>query len=42
MMKAIFSGVHSEAATNRSPSFSRSLSSATRMSSPRANAATAA
>ena len=42
MMKAIFSGVHSEAATNRSPSFSRSSSSVTTTISPRANAATAA
>ena len=42
MMKAIFSGVHSEAATNRSPSFSRSSSSATTTISPRAKAATAA
>src|SRR6478735_9413184 len=42
MMKAIFSGVQSEAATNRSPSFSRSSSSVTTMISPRAKAATAA
>src|SRR6516162_3715811 len=42
MMNAIFSGVHKVAATNRSPSFSRSSSSATMMSSPRAKAAIAA
>ena len=42
MMNAIFSGVHSEAATNRSPSFSRSSSSVTMTISPRAKAATAA
>src|SRR5215207_7606631 len=41
MMNAIFSGVHSDAATNRSPSFSRSSSSVTTMISPRAKAATA-
>jgi hypothetical protein len=41
MMKAIFSGVQSEAATNRSPSFSRSLSSVTTTSSPLAKAAIA-
>ena len=39
MKKAIFSGVHMDAATNRSPSFSRSSSSATTTISPRANAA---
>src|SRR6267142_5315751 len=39
MMKAIFSGVHIAAATNRSPSFSRSSSSATTTISPRAKAA---
>ena len=39
MMKAIFSGVQSEAATNRSPSFSRSSSSVTTTISPRAKAA---
>src|SRR6267142_1708492 len=39
MMKAIFSGVHMEAATNRSPSFSRSSSSATTTISPRPKAA---
>src|SRR5262245_17953932 len=37
MMKAICSGVHAEAATNRSPSFSRSSSSVTTTSSPRRN-----
>src|SRR6185437_5613142 len=42
MMNAIFSGVQSEAATNRSPSFSRSSSSATMTISPRAKAATTA
>ena len=42
MMKAIFSGVHIEAATNRSPSFSRSSSSATTTISPRAKAVTTA
>src|ERR1700722_753567 len=42
MMKALFSGVHSDAATNRSPSFSRSSSSATTSSSPREKAATVA
>ena len=42
MMKAIFSGVQSDAATNRSPSFSRSSSSVTTTISPRAKAATAA
>src|SRR5215472_16640004 len=41
MMNAIFSGVHRLAATNRSPSFSRSSSSATMTISPRANAAIA-
>src|SRR3954447_22893095 len=41
MMKAIFSGVHSEAATTRSPSFSRSSSSVTATISPRANASMA-
>ena len=39
MMKAIFSGVQSEAATNRSPSFSRSSSSVTTTISPWAKAA---
>ena len=39
MMNAIFSGVHSEAATNRSPSFSRSSSSVTTTISPWAKAA---
>ena len=39
MMNAIFSGVQSEAATNRSPSFSRSSSSVTTTISPRAKAA---
>ena len=39
MMKAIFSGVQSEAATNRSPSFSRSSSSVTTTISPAAKAA---
>ena len=38
MMKAIFSVVHSEAATIRSPSFSRSSSSVTTTISPRAKA----
>src|SRR5215510_11742396 len=38
MMKAIFSGVHSEAATIKSPSPSRSLSSVTTTSSPLAKA----
>ncbi len=42
MMNAIFSGVQSEAATNRSPSFSRSSSSATTTISPLAKAATTA
>ena len=42
MMKAIFSGVQSEAATNRSPSFSRSSSSVTTTISPLAKAATTA
>ncbi len=42
MMNAIFSGVHSEAATNRSPSFSRSSSSVTTTISPCAKAAIAA
>ena len=42
MMKAIFSGVHSEAATNRSPSFSRSSSSVTTTISPLAKALMAA
>ncbi len=41
MMNAIFSGVHRLAATNRSPSFSRSSSSATMTISPRAKAAMA-
>ncbi len=41
MMKAIFSGVHSEAATIRSPSFSRSSSSVTTTISPLAKASTA-
>src|SRR4051812_21597347 len=41
MMKAIFSGVHSEAATTRSPSFSRSSSSVTATISPRAKASMA-
>src|SRR5262249_2222665 len=40
MMNAIFSGVQSEAATNRSPSFSRSSSSVTTTISPLANDAT--
>src|SRR4051812_11610899 len=40
MMNAIFSGVQSEAATNRSPSFSRSSSSMTTTISPLAKAAT--
>src|SRR5215831_2760282 len=39
MMKAIFSAVHLAAATNRSPSFSRSSSSATTTISPRPKAA---
>ncbi len=39
MMNAIFSGVHNEAATNRSPSFSRSSSSVTTTISPWAKAA---
>ena len=38
MMKAIFSGVQREAATMRSPSFSRSSSSVTMTISPRAKA----
>src|SRR3982074_579346 len=38
MMNAIFSAVHSEAATIRSPSPSRSSSSVTTTSSPRAKA----
>src|SRR5690349_470642 len=38
MMKAICSTVHCEAATNRSPSFSRSSSSVTTTISPLANA----
>ena len=42
MMNAIFSGVQSEAATNRSPSFSQSSSSATTTTSPLAKAATTA
>src|SRR6185437_10523342 len=42
MMKAIFSGVHSEAATKRSPSFSRSSSSVTTTISPLAKALIAA
>ena len=42
MMNAIFSGVHIVAATNRSPSFSRSSSSDTTTISPRAKASTAA
>jgi hypothetical protein len=42
MMNAIFSGVHSEAATNRSPSFSRSSSSVTTTISPPENAASTA
>ena len=42
MMNAIFSGVQSEAATNRSPSFSRSSSSVTTTISPLAKAATTA
>src|SRR6185295_13149256 len=41
MMKAIFSGVQCEPATNRSPSFSRSSSSVTTTISPRAKAAIA-
>ena len=41
MMNAIFSGVHSEAATIRSPSFSRSSSSVTTTISPRAIASIA-
>jgi hypothetical protein len=41
MMNAIFSGEHSEAATKRSPSFSRSSSSVTTTISPRAKAAIA-
>ena len=40
MMNAIFSGVHSDAATNRSPSFSRSSSSVTTTISPLPKAAT--
>ena len=39
MMNAIFSGVHIDAAMKRSPSFSRSSSSVTTTSSPRAKAA---
>ncbi len=42
MMNAIFSGVQSDAATNRSPSFSRSSSSVTTTISPLAKAATTA
>ena len=42
MMNAIFSGVQSEAATNRSPSFSRSSSSVTTTISPLAKALIAA
>ena len=42
MMNAIFSDVHSEAATNRSPSFSRSSSSVTTTISPLAKALIAA
>src|SRR5262245_12253115 len=42
MMNAILSGVHSEAATNRSPSFSRSSSSVTTTISPPENAASTA
>ena len=42
MMNAIFSGVQSEAATNRSPSFSRSSSSVTTTISPLAKALMAA
>src|SRR5882757_4012424 len=38
MMNAIFSGVHNDAATNKSPSFSRSSSSVTTTISPRRNA----
>jgi hypothetical protein len=41
MMKAIFSGVQREAATMRSPSFSRSSSSVTMTISPRAKASMA-
>src|SRR3954470_10096710 len=41
MMNAIFSGVQSEAATMRSPSFSRSSSSVTMTISPAENASTA-
>ncbi len=41
MMNAIFSGVQSEAAVMRSPSFSRSSSSVTTTISPRAKASTA-
>ena len=41
MMNAIFSGVHIEAATIMSPSFSRSSSSVTTTISPRANASMA-
>src|SRR6195952_3340039 len=41
MMKAIFSGVQREAATTRSPSFSRSSSSVTTTISPRAKASMA-
>jgi hypothetical protein len=41
MMKAIFSGVQSDAATTRSPSFSRSSSSVTTTISPRAKASRA-
>ena len=42
MMKAIFSGVQSEAATMRSPSFSRSSSSVTMTISPLVKASMAA
>ena len=42
MMNAIFSGVQSDAATNKSPSFSRSSSSVTTTICPAANAAMAA
>src|SRR5215472_7328447 len=42
MMKAIFSGVHIDAATKRSPSFSRSSSSVTTTIPPAANAASTA
>src|SRR5271154_1753274 len=41
IMNAIFSGVQSEPATKRSPSFSRSSSSVTTTTSPRAKAAIA-